>query len=136
MTNVAPDTDTATDTPPDAIGPRIVFARERAGLSTAQAARRLGVKTRTLTRWERGESEPRPNRLVMLAQLLGVSPAWMLEGSANFRPTEEPTDGAEMIDIREQLKAAKRAISELSDIVDDLTQRVETTSAGARRDAA
>ena len=47
-----------TETNPDTLGARIGYARERAGLSTAQLARRLGVKSRTLANWERDETEP------------------------------------------------------------------------------
>lgn len=121
-----------TDT--ESLGQRIVFARERAGLTTAQAARRLGVKTRTLTNWERDESEPRPNRLVMLAQMLAVSPAWLLEGEAGFAPRDVEPGIAQ---IREQLAAAKRTIEELSEIVEGLTDLVERKSKPEReRDAA
>lgn len=66
--------------PTTGIAPRIVEAREALGLSTAQLARRLGVQTKTLSRWERGKTEPRSNRLVNLAGVLNVSPAWLLSG--------------------------------------------------------
>ncbi|MCG8355308.1 MAG: helix-turn-helix domain-containing protein [Kiloniellales bacterium] len=123
----------ASDTVHETLGQRLVFARERVGLSTAQAARRLGVKTRSLTRWERDESEPRPNRLVMLAQMLGVSPAWLLEGSDSFEPRHaEPG----LADIKDQLAAAKRAIEALSGIVDDLTLMVERKTQEMSRNAA
>ncbi len=125
-----PALDDSTDWSQETLGRRLAVARERADLSTAQAARRLGVKTRTLSRWERDESAPRPNRLVMLAQLLGVSPAWLLEGSAGFEPQEpEPS----VADIQDQLAAARRAIEELSGIVDGLSELVERKT---RRDAA
>lgn len=125
--------DDSTDWSQETLGRRLILARERAGLSTAQAARRLGVKTGTLNRWQRDESEPRPNRLVMLAQLLGVSPAWLLEGSAGFEPRDiEPS----VADIQDQLAAARRAIEELSGIVDGLTDLVEKKTRQSRRDAA
>ena len=120
------------DTTSDSLGQRLVHARQRAGLSTAQAARRLGVKTRTLSRWERDESEPRPNRLVMLAQLLGVSPAWLLGGAATFEPKDMELGEEE---IRDQLAAAKRTIEELSGIVDTLTLLVARKTKRSPRSA-
>lgn len=62
------------------IGVRIRRAREATNLSAAQLARRIGIKTATLTGWEMGQSEPRANRLTMLAGCLSVSPTWLLYG--------------------------------------------------------
>ncbi|MDX5361902.1 MAG: helix-turn-helix domain-containing protein [Alphaproteobacteria bacterium] len=64
----------------ESAGRRLAAAREAAGLTPAQLARRLGVRTRTLHDWEAGRSEPRANRLSMLAGMLGVSPTWLLTG--------------------------------------------------------
>lgn len=64
----------------DTLGQRIARAREAAGLTGAQLARRLGVKTATIAAWESTRSEPRANRLTMLAGFLGVSPTWLLHG--------------------------------------------------------
>ena len=74
-------TTTVGDSPePGSLGERIAEARDRTGLSVAQFARRLGVKTRTLSSWERGVSKPRSNRIAMLAGALNVTPAWLLSG--------------------------------------------------------
>jgi transcriptional regulator with XRE-family HTH domain len=70
----------------DDIGGRIRRAREAANFSGAQLARRLGVKTATVTAWEAGRSEPRANRLTMLAGFLGVSPTWLLYGLGDAPP--------------------------------------------------
>lgn len=117
----------------ETLGKRLVFSRERAGLSTAQTGRRLGVKTRTLSRWERDEVKPRPNRLLTLSQLLNVSPTWLLEGADEFEPAaKEPG----LADIQAQLENAKQALSELSGIVEDLTTLVGRKLEESRRDAA
>jgi len=42
------------------VGRRLLAARDAAGLTQAQAARLLGVHADTLSKWERGEREPRP----------------------------------------------------------------------------
>ncbi len=65
------------------LGDRIAGARERAGLTQADLARRLGVRLITLTGWEDDRAEPRANRLQMMAGLLGVSIRWMLTGEGD-----------------------------------------------------
>lgn len=119
----------------DSLGGRISFARERAGLSAAQLARRLGVKTRTLTKWEREETVPRINRLVMLAQFLNVSPAWLLEGETKYAPQ---TTDASIAQIKKRLEEARGTLEGLSNLVGDLEQLLEDAleDKGHRRDVA
>jgi transcriptional regulator with XRE-family HTH domain len=61
-------------------GDRVAAAREAVGLSQGQLARRIGVKTQTVAAWEADRSEPRANRLQMLAGLLNVSMVWLMTG--------------------------------------------------------
>ena len=124
-----------TDTKTDTLGGRIAFARARAGLSTAQLARRLGVKTRTLANWEREATVPRTNRLVMLAQFLNVTPAWLLEGEADYAPQAASPGIAQ---IKERLEQARGTIEGLSNLVEDLEQQLEDAleDAARRRDVA
>ena len=61
-------------------GDRLAAARENAGMTQAQLARRLGVRKATLTGWEDDLSEPRANKLQMMAGLLNVSIMWLLNG--------------------------------------------------------
>ncbi len=61
-------------------GDRVAGARERADMNQAELARRLGVKLKTLKAWEEDLSEPRANRVSMLAGLLNVSLFWLLTG--------------------------------------------------------
>ena len=61
------------------MGERIADARECSNLTTAQLSRRLGVQTDTITDWQRNASQPRANRLAMLAGVLGLGfLAWLL----------------------------------------------------------
>lgn len=64
-------------------GDRLAAAREAAGLSQKALAKRLGVKTKTIAGWENDLSEPRANRLQMLAGLLNVSLMWLLNGEGD-----------------------------------------------------
>lgn len=72
-------------------GDRLAAARENAQMSQSQLARRLGVKLSTLRGWENDLSEPRANRLQMVAGLLNVSLTWLLtaEGDGIDGPVDE-----------------------------------------------
>ena len=67
-------------------------SRQNAGMSLNLAARLLGVKSSTLKSWENDRSEPRVNKLVALAGLLGVSPTHFL--------AEEGNDGVDVSAIK------------------------------------
>lgn len=64
------------------LGGRIQMAREMRGLTPSQLARRAGVLPKTLANWESDRSEPRANKLQMLAGVLDVPPLWLLGGDA------------------------------------------------------
>lgn len=61
-------------------GDRVVAAREQMGMSQSQLARRMGIQIKTLRNWEEDRSEPRANKLQMLAGLLNVSIIWLMSG--------------------------------------------------------
>ena len=61
-------------------GDRVAAAREQTGMTQAMLAKRLGVRLATLRGWEEDLSEPRANRLSMLAGLLNVSMMWLIDG--------------------------------------------------------
>ncbi len=111
----------------DSIGARIVAARENVGLTTPQLARRLGIKAQTLLAWETGQTEPRANRLAMLAGLLGVSPGWLLTGRGDAPISAEgPSDltamRAELIALKSSLQAN---LDELNRMVSNIDQMIE-----------
>lgn len=72
-------------------GDRLAAAREATGLTQKELAQRVGVKASTLRSWEEDLSEPRANRLSILAGILGVSLSWLLngEGEGVSAPDEE-----------------------------------------------
>jgi transcriptional regulator with XRE-family HTH domain len=77
------DADTGTLDYSDAaatFGDRLVLAREAAGMTQAELAKRLGVRPQTLRGWEDDQAEPRANRLQMLAGMLNVSMVWLMSG--------------------------------------------------------
>lgn len=65
------------------LGDRIAAARQGAGLTQSGLAARLGVGAKVVSAWENDRTEPRANRLAMLAGMLGVSVAWLLTGQGD-----------------------------------------------------
>jgi transcriptional regulator with XRE-family HTH domain len=109
---------------PDAttFGDRLAGAREQAGMSQSALARRLGVKLSTLKSWEDDLSEPRANKLSMVAGLLNVSLPWLLSGegegiSAPDDAFEVPSDIQDLLveirDIRSQLSRSSDRLGRL-----------------------
>ncbi len=65
------------------MGGRIQKAREARGLTISQLARRTGVLSKTLHNWETDRSEPRANKLQLLAGVLSIPPLWLLNGEGS-----------------------------------------------------
>ena len=107
----------------DTIGGRIGRAREAAGLTVAQVARRLGVKTATWQGWENDRSEPRSNKLTMIAGTLGVSPAWLLTGFGEG-PTEAVDDEIQL--LRQEVRLIVQDVSSAQARLDAVLKRLET----------
>ena len=106
------------------LGERIADAREAQGLSAAQLARRLGVKSDTMHAWEAGRKEPRSNRLLMLAGMLNVSPTWLLTGSG-----ESPVElraATEMTHIRATVERLRETLQGVTEELEQLEERLES----------
>lgn len=95
------------------LGERITEAREASGLSTAQAARRMAIKTSTLRNWEAGTTEPRPNKLQLLAGVLGVPLLWLVQGSEEHDP---------MLDRPTRLEVLQQKIGRLKSLQTRMTR--------------
>jgi transcriptional regulator with XRE-family HTH domain len=67
-------------------GDRLALAREAQNLTQEQLAKRLGLRTPTIENWECDRSEPRANRLQMLAGFLNISMGWLLTGEGEGGP--------------------------------------------------
>ncbi|WP_071673465.1 helix-turn-helix domain-containing protein [Nioella nitratireducens] len=79
-------------------GDRLAGARDALGLTQEDMARRLGVKLKTIVAWENDWSEPRANKLQMVAGLLNVSIRWLLTGEGTG------PDEADFTDVEGDLK--------------------------------
>ncbi|WP_439110073.1 helix-turn-helix domain-containing protein [Lentibacter sp.] len=89
-------------------GDRVAGAREAAGMTQKQLAKRLGVKLVTLRNWENDMAEPRANKLSMLAGLLNVSMMWLLDG------TGEGVDPVQ--DVSREEKDMNEILAEIVDL--------------------
>lgn len=79
-------------------GDRLAAAREQSGMSQKELARRLGVRAGTIRSWEDDISEPRANRLSMMAGILNVSMMWLINGEGVG--AEAPDDDGVVPDVR------------------------------------
>ncbi len=94
-------------------GDRLAGAREAAGMSQADLARRLGVRTRSIAAWEDDLSEPRANRLQMMAGLLNVSLRWLLTGQGDGLQGP-PAEAGLSSDLRGLLNDLRQIRSEIA----------------------
>ncbi|MEM6759383.1 MAG: helix-turn-helix domain-containing protein [Pseudomonadota bacterium] len=98
-------------------GDRVAGAREQAGLSQSDLAKRLGIRVATLRAWEDDLSEPRANRLSIMAGLLNVSMMWLIngEGEGVTAPDDLPTSN----------DTIRELMIEMRDLRTDLLKRAE-----------
>ena len=90
-------------------GDRLAAAREAAGMTPEVLAKRLGVKHKTLQAWEDDISEPRANRLSMLAGVLNVSIVWLItgEGEGLSDPGEAETLSPDVNSVLTEIRALR-----------------------------
>lgn len=111
------------------LGGRIAVTRAARGLSISQLARRVGVATETARNWESDRSEPRVNKLQMLAGVLEVPMLWLLggevaEATADFDiNVDETADLARKI---ERLVSMQQRMATLLDEVEGEVRRLQT----------
>ena len=110
----------------DTLGGRISRARETMDLTTAQLARRLGVKTETVQAWESDRSEPRSNRFIMLAGLLGVTPTWLLTGVGETQAGS--AINSEVRVLKTQLAKLRRSHVSVGKLIDTLEKEADRIS--------
>ncbi len=96
-------------------GDRVAGAREVAGMTQEELARRLGIKLKTLRAWEDDLNEPRANKLSMLAGVLNVSLLWLISGEGDAPDGPDERNGGnpdvanilrDMRDLRAQITAS------------------------------
>lgn len=107
-------------------GDRVAGAREQAGMDQALLAKRLGVKKSTLRAWENDLSEPRANKLSMMAGVLNVSLIWLLhgEGEGVEGPVDEITLDGDILDLLAEMRELKGQISQTSERLGVIEKRL------------
>jgi transcriptional regulator with XRE-family HTH domain len=107
-------------------GDRLAAARDVARLTQKDLAQRVGIKTHTLRNWEEDLSEPRANRLSMLAGILGVSLSWLLmgEGEGVIAPEDDDDAATDMADVLTELRAVRTQMAQAADRVARLEKRL------------
>ncbi|MFY0620119.1 MAG: helix-turn-helix transcriptional regulator [Pelagimonas sp.] len=107
-------------------GDRLAGAREAAGMTQAVLAKRLGVKVKSLQSWENDLSEPRANRLSMLAGLLNVSMVWLItgEGEGLNDPAEEAPLSPDVHAVLSEIRSLQVQFKERADRLARLEKRL------------
>lgn len=120
---------------PDAatFGDRLTAAREGAALDQAGLAQRLGVHLETLREWEQDLSEPRANRLQMLAGMLNVSIRWLLTGEGDG-PEGPLADVPAAPAVQAALAEMARMRASMQVMAGDLARLEKTLRAAIRED--
>jgi transcriptional regulator with XRE-family HTH domain len=103
-------------------------------MSQAELAKRLGVKLKTLKGWENDLSEPRANKLSMMAGLLNVSLLWLLSGEGDG-PDAPGEEGELSRDVTEMLTEIRDIRTHMAQYVDRLG-RLEKTLRSKLKDEA
>jgi transcriptional regulator with XRE-family HTH domain len=89
----------------------VAAGRRALGIDQEKLSRKLGIKLKTLRAWEEDVSEPRANKLQMLAGVLNVSIIWLLTGEGEG--VDDPWE-------REEQEGLESCAAEVEDILTDL----------------
>ena len=105
------------------IGQRLKQAREATELTQTELAQAAHVDQSTLAHWERGKTKPSPEKVALMAPVLGVSEEWLLYGRGRGPGMAEARGGARSADDRRdevmQMSAAFGSVA-----IDELDTRV------------
>lgn len=96
----------STSEPEMTLGGRIAQLRMNGGFDSIDLSKQLGVKLETYESWELDRSEPRINKLVALAAILGVSPTYLIaeEGHTGINmKNQKSSDSLKLIKLQQQV---------------------------------
>ena len=109
-------------------GDRIAGAREALGLTQRDLAHRLGIRADTLRGWEEDRTEPRANRLQMLAGLLNVSIRWLLTGEGEGVTVPADPNNLEFQHIMTEVRDLRADMARATDRLSRLERRLVNLS--------
>lgn len=120
----------STSQPEMTLGGRIAHLRMNFGFDSIDLSRQLGVKLETYESWELDRSEPRINKLVALAAILGVSPTYLLaeEGHKGVRTRNRKSQHTleliklqqQVLFLEEQMKESLKQLKKISRTISNL----------------
>jgi transcriptional regulator with XRE-family HTH domain len=113
----------------DTLGGRITRARDLAGLTLEEAASRIGVTDETLSEWESDRSEPRANKIMTLAGVLGVSPAWLISGAGEA--PQSPGISVAVDEMSGEINRLRELAAQISTCIETLESRLVTLTRAA-----
>ena len=70
---------------------RLASALEQANMTRADLSRKTGISESLLAHYASGKTTPRRAKLILIANALRVSPAWLLLGEETISITSEDT---------------------------------------------
>ncbi len=68
---------------------KILYCRKKAGLSQEVLAEKLGISRQAISKWETGDAVPEISKLLLLANVFGVTTDWLL---SEEEPAQEKAD--------------------------------------------
>lgn len=107
-------------------GDRLAAAREAQGMTQKALARRLGTSLKTVEKWEQDISEPRANKLQMLAGLLNVSISWLLTGEGQGVEPEVAETDAEISQLLAEMRILRTEMMRSAERMGRLEKRLKS----------
>jgi transcriptional regulator with XRE-family HTH domain len=105
---------------------RIRMKRKEAKLTQRQLGDKVGAESMSVSRWERGASEPSDENITRLAEVFGVSRAWLKYGVEDGDIAKVTLHAWTTERIPEVQSAAEQVIADLG-LPDDIADRLRTT---------
>ena len=110
-------------------GDRLAAARDAAGLSQTDLARRTGVRLSSIKSWENDQSEPRANTLQRVSGILGVSLMWLLAGEGDGVADAEIGPAEDMRELLLELRALRSDHARIGERMGRLEKRLRLSVA-------
>ena len=93
------------------LGDRIWKARRHAGLEQEQLGLEIGVSKSLVSKWERGQRDPRVAEVRSIARVTGVDERWLLAGELPLRGLRQPARHLSVITGGKRAGGQQRAMN-------------------------
>ena len=101
---------------------RLKELRKQKGLSQKEIAKEMSISEKTLSRWENGESQIKPEKAKQLADYFGVSVGYLL-GYSEYRDSQEASFHLNKINPNDPYNLVRARICSI--LGDDLMEELE-----------